>query len=57
MPTTPVKTPGLTHLALAVRDPRRSLSFYEAVLGVMPVYEQTDVVQGQMTRDAVRAQA
>ena len=41
--TPPVKTHGLTHVALAVRDPQRSLSFYRAVLGVVPVYEQKDL--------------
>ena len=45
--TRPVKTRGLTHVALAVRDPRRSLQFYKAVLGVVPVYEQDDFVQAQ----------
>jgi catechol 2,3-dioxygenase-like lactoylglutathione lyase family enzyme len=43
----PVKTHGLTHVALAVRDPQRSLAFYRAVLGVIPVYEQADFVQAQ----------
>jgi catechol 2,3-dioxygenase-like lactoylglutathione lyase family enzyme len=43
----PVKTHGLTHVALAVRDPQRSLHFYKAVLGVIPVYEQDDFVQVQ----------
>lgn len=43
----PVKTYGLTHVALAVQDPQRSLSFYRAVLGVVPVYEQDDFVQAQ----------
>jgi len=42
-----VKTRGLTHVALAVRDPQRSLEFYRAVLGVVPVYEQDDFVQAQ----------
>jgi len=42
-----VKTRGLTHVALAVRDPQRSLAFYRAVLGVVPVYEQDDFVQAQ----------
>jgi catechol 2,3-dioxygenase-like lactoylglutathione lyase family enzyme len=34
-------------VALAVRDPQRSLSFYRAVLGVVPVYESEDFVQAQ----------
>ena len=43
----PVKTYGLTHVALAVRDPQRSLAFYRSVLGVLPVYEQAEFVQAQ----------
>jgi catechol 2,3-dioxygenase-like lactoylglutathione lyase family enzyme len=42
-----VKTRGLTHVALAVRDPQRSLEFYRALFGVVPVYQQDDVVQAQ----------
>jgi catechol 2,3-dioxygenase-like lactoylglutathione lyase family enzyme len=42
-----VKTHGLTHVALAVRDPKRSLAFYQSVLGVVPVYEQGDFIQAQ----------
>jgi catechol 2,3-dioxygenase-like lactoylglutathione lyase family enzyme len=53
--TEPVKTFGLTHIALAVRDPQRSLAFYRAVLGVVPVYEQDDFIQAQTpgTRDVL----
>jgi len=43
----PVKTYGLTHVALAVRDTRVSLRFYGAVLGVVPVYESEDFIQAQ----------
>jgi catechol 2,3-dioxygenase-like lactoylglutathione lyase family enzyme len=43
----PVKTFGLTHVALAVRDPQRSLGFYKAVVGAQPVYQQKDFVQAQ----------
>lgn len=43
----PVRTFGLTHVALAVRDPQRSLAFYRRVLGVIPVYESDDFVQVQ----------
>jgi catechol 2,3-dioxygenase-like lactoylglutathione lyase family enzyme len=51
----PVKTYGLTHVALAVRDPQRSLEFYRTVFGVVPVYEQPDFVQAQTpgTRDVL----
>ena len=43
----PVPTHGLTHVALAVSDPARSLRFYRAVLGMVPVYEGDDFVQAQ----------
>lgn len=38
-----------------MRDPQRTLAFYKAVLGVVPVYEQDDFVQAQTpgTRDVL----
>jgi catechol 2,3-dioxygenase-like lactoylglutathione lyase family enzyme len=42
-----VKTHGLTHVAIAVRDPERSLRFYRALLGVVPVYRDPDFIQAQ----------
>ena len=44
---TPVRTHGLTHIALAVRDAKRSLEFYQSVLGVVPVYQKEGFVQAQ----------
>lgn len=42
-----VPTYGLTHVALAVRDPERSFKFYEAVIGAVAVYRQDDFIQAQ----------
>ena len=42
-----VKTHGLTHIALAVRDPQRSLEFYKAILGVVSVWQSDDFIQAQ----------
>jgi catechol 2,3-dioxygenase-like lactoylglutathione lyase family enzyme len=44
---TPVQTHGLTHIAIAVRDPERSLEFYRSVFGVVPVYQEDGFVQAQ----------
>ncbi len=42
-----VKTFGLTHIALAVKDPERSLQFYSRILGAVPVYREADFIQAQ----------
>jgi catechol 2,3-dioxygenase-like lactoylglutathione lyase family enzyme len=43
----PVKTHGLTHIALTVKEPKRAFDFYRRVFGVVPVYEQADFIQAQ----------
>lgn len=42
-----VKSRGLTHIALAVRDPERSLRFYQEVFGVVAVYHEDGFIQAQ----------
>jgi catechol 2,3-dioxygenase-like lactoylglutathione lyase family enzyme len=42
-----VKTFGLTHIALAVRDVDRASRFYQAVLGAVEVYRQDGFAQLQ----------
>ncbi len=42
-----VKTHGLTHIALRVRDVERSLKFYHDVLHVVPVYRDASFIQAQ----------
>src|SRR5438477_6249495 len=42
-----IRTHGLTHLALAVRDPKRSLRFYRKVFGAVAVYENENFIQAQ----------
>lgn len=42
-----VPTCGLTHIALAVRDPKRSFEFYRAVFGIVAVYGADDFIQAQ----------
>jgi catechol 2,3-dioxygenase-like lactoylglutathione lyase family enzyme len=39
-----MKTHGLTHVALAAKDVRRSLAFYGKVLGMVP---EQDSIQAQ----------
>lgn len=43
----PIRTYGLTHVALAVKDARRSLEFYQRVFGVVPVYQNPGFIQTQ----------
>ena len=42
-----VRTHGLTHIALAVRDAKRSLRFYQEVFGVVAVYQEAGFIQAQ----------
>jgi len=42
-----VKTHGLTHISLAVRDPERSLKFYSEVFGVREYYRDAGQIQVQ----------
>jgi catechol 2,3-dioxygenase-like lactoylglutathione lyase family enzyme len=50
-----IKTYGLTHVALAVRDVDRASAFYRAVFGAVEVYRQDGFVQMQTpgTRDVL----
>ena len=42
-----MRTHGLTHVSLAVRDPERSLRFYERVFGVREYYRDNTSIQAQ----------
>src|SRR5712691_10762236 len=42
-----IKTYGLTHIALAVKDAKRSYEFYRKVFGVIKVYDQDGFIQAQ----------
>jgi catechol 2,3-dioxygenase-like lactoylglutathione lyase family enzyme len=44
-PPKSVKTHGLSHLSLAVRDPERSLKFYQTVFGVKEYFRDADSIQ------------
>ena len=43
----PFKTYGLSHIALAVRDVKRSVEFYERVFGTVTMYLQDGFAQVQ----------
>jgi len=42
-----IRTHGLTHVAIAVRDPARSLRFYQDVFGAVAIYEEEGFIQAQ----------
>lgn len=42
-----IRTHGLTHIALAVRDPEKSFDFYEKVFGMKAVYREKNFIQAQ----------
>jgi catechol 2,3-dioxygenase-like lactoylglutathione lyase family enzyme len=42
-----IKTYGLTHIALAVKNAKRSFEFYRKVFGVIKVYDQDGWIQAQ----------
>lgn len=46
-----VRTHGLTHVAVAVRDAERAFRFYEAVFGAVAVYRQDGFIQAQTPRN------
>src|SRR2546423_15708390 len=50
-----VRTYGLTHIALAVRDAEASFAFYQRILGVIAVYRSAGFIQAQTpeTRDVL----
>jgi catechol 2,3-dioxygenase-like lactoylglutathione lyase family enzyme len=51
----PIRTHGLSHVALAVSDPARAFAFYRRVFGMVAVYRQGDFLQAQTpgTRDVL----
>jgi len=50
-----IRTHGLTHIALAVKNAKRSFEFYRNVFGVEKVYDQGSFIQAQTpgTRDVL----
>jgi catechol 2,3-dioxygenase-like lactoylglutathione lyase family enzyme len=50
-----IKTYGLTHIALAVNNAKRSFEFYQKIFGAEKVYDQGGFIQAQTpgTRDVL----
>lgn len=50
-----IKTHGLSHISLAVKDPDKSLKFYESVFGVKEYYRDDSSIQvlGPGTHDVL----
>jgi catechol 2,3-dioxygenase-like lactoylglutathione lyase family enzyme len=42
-----IRTHGLSHIALAVKDAERSFKFYERVVGAVAVYRKPTYIQAQ----------
>ena len=42
-----IRTRGLTHLALSVRDAERAFAFYQHVFGAVAVYRERGFIQAQ----------
>lgn len=42
-----IKTHGLTHISLSVRDPERSLAFYELLFGVREYHRDENGIQAR----------
>jgi catechol 2,3-dioxygenase-like lactoylglutathione lyase family enzyme len=42
-----IRTRGLTHLALKVRDAERAFAFYQHVFGAVAVYRERGLIQAQ----------
>lgn len=42
-----VKTYGLTHIALAVQDPERTLRFYQQLFGVQEYFRDESTIHGK----------
>jgi catechol 2,3-dioxygenase-like lactoylglutathione lyase family enzyme len=53
--SSPIKTHGLTHVALAVRDPQRSMRFYQDVLGARSRVRERRLRSGADCRQPRRA--